>query len=329
LDAPLVDVEFLRDVRPILQRSCVPCHTESRKDPPGDLVLDDLALVDGLPGDYYRLAADSKARFGYPPVIDGKSWRGTNASRYVRKFQSRRSLLVWKIFGERLDGWTNEDHPTESVPGRRGSLPPGTDPDRADLDFTGSSMPPPTSGVAPLTEEEKLTIVRWIDLGAPIDLSVDGTESEGLGWYLDDLRPTLTVTRPRPGVNREPVEEILIGAFDAYSGLDPSSMRVELEVGEGRRARSTELTGSIKELGDGVYSVSLPQPLASVDRALVQVEVRDRQGNRSVVEREFAVDAETRRSIGGRSTVTGGSAREVGADPRTEERRDRKRELPP
>ena len=34
-------------------------------------------------------------------------------------FQSRRSLLVWKIFGERLDGCSNDDLPTETKPGSR------------------------------------------------------------------------------------------------------------------------------------------------------------------------------------------------------------------
>ena len=45
-----------------------------------------------------------------------------NASRYVRMFQSRRSLLIWKIFGQRLDGWTNDDFPTETVPGDPSTL---------------------------------------------------------------------------------------------------------------------------------------------------------------------------------------------------------------
>ena len=30
-------------------------------------------------------------------------------------------------------------------------------------------MPPPASGVPPLTDDEKMTIARWIDLGAPYD----------------------------------------------------------------------------------------------------------------------------------------------------------------
>ena len=56
-----------------------------------------------LPGTYVRLAADERARFGHkPPGWD--SWGYLNASRYVRRFQSRRSLLIWKVHARRLDG---------------------------------------------------------------------------------------------------------------------------------------------------------------------------------------------------------------------------------
>ena len=88
-------------------------------------------------------------------MIANGTWRQTNASRYIRMFQSRRSLLIWKMFGERLDGWTNADHPTESVPGNPATLPPGADPNAADLDYTGTIMPPPGSPVAPLTADER------------------------------------------------------------------------------------------------------------------------------------------------------------------------------
>ncbi|MEM7354648.1 MAG: hypothetical protein AAF657_27820, partial [Acidobacteriota bacterium] len=158
-----VDVEFYRDIRPLLERSCVACHTAGDPDPPGNLVLDDLTLIGGLPGDYLRLAEDQDAQWGHPPVIPNGIWRQTNASRYVRKFQSRRSLLMWKIYGERLDGWTNSDHPTETVPGDPTTLPAGATPNQADLDFTGTIMPPPGSGVPELSEDEKRTFARWID----------------------------------------------------------------------------------------------------------------------------------------------------------------------
>ena len=130
-------------------------------------------------------------------------WRQSNASRYIRMFQSRRSLLMWKLFGQRLDGWTNADHPTESVPGNASTLPAGADSNAADLDFTGTIMPPPGSTVPALTTDEKMLFARWIDLGAPIDYA-----QTSYGWFLDDLRPTLAVSAPRPNQNAAPLSEI-------------------------------------------------------------------------------------------------------------------------
>src|SRR6185295_7767270 len=124
-----------RDVRPLLQRSCTPCHTKTNPTPPGNLVLDDYTASGSLPGDYARLADDQDAQWGYKSLVtygNQSFWRQTNASRYVRMFQSRRSLLVWKIFGQRLDGWTNADHPTETVPGNVATLPVGADANAAD-----------------------------------------------------------------------------------------------------------------------------------------------------------------------------------------------------
>src|SRR5436853_4861502 len=120
-------------------------------------------------------------------------------------FQSRRSLLVWKIFGERLDGWSNDDFPTETTPGNpktlqlKGQPVPDTpaNRNRADLDYTGSAMPPPEAvagdyvgpggkkiKVAPLGDEDRRTIVRWSDLGCPIDLDYDPAKPQvaGFGW---------------------------------------------------------------------------------------------------------------------------------------------------
>ena len=88
---------------------------------PRKMVLDDYATPPGsnLPGDYARLADDQGADWGYPPLVSvgGPVWRQSNASRYVRMFQSRRSLLMWKILGRRTDGFSNDDHPSESKPG--------------------------------------------------------------------------------------------------------------------------------------------------------------------------------------------------------------------
>ncbi len=290
--APLVDVEFHRDIRPILQRSCVAsCHSQAVPNPDGNLVLDDLALYDGLPGDYKRLADDQDADFGHPPIITfGPVWRQTNASRYIRKFQSRRSLLMWKIFGERLDGWSNADHPTEAVPGDPNTLPGGADPNQADLDFTGTIMPPPGSGVPALSEDEKITIARWIDMGCPID-TAEGTPSDAYGWFLDDQRPTLTLSVPRAGLATSPVTALRFGMADANSGIDSASLSLSADFMVAGRAAGAELADLAVEIDDGIYQIDLGMALGPMAEAHVYVSVADLQGNITQIDRRFVTDA--------------------------------------
>ena len=293
--ANVVNVEFVRDVRPILQRSCVPCHTKNAATPPGNLVLDDLATYDGVPGDYARLADDTDARWGHGPVAswDGSrgTWRQSNASRYVRMFQSRRSLLAWKVFGRRLDGWRNADHPTESVPGDATTLPAGADPNAADLDFTGTIMPPPGGGVPALSEDEKMTIARWIDLGAPINGGTNGTSP--WGWFLDEVRPTLALSAPRAGDNVSPLSRIVVGVADADSGVEDGSLSLVADVPLAGRAAGQELADLLVPLGDGRYEITLAQPVAHLDDAHLLAEVADRQGNVTRIDRRFSVGAGT------------------------------------
>ncbi len=287
VQASALDVEFYRDIRPVLSRSCVPCHTASAPDPPGNLVLDDLSLSDGLPGDYRRLADDQNALWGHPPVIPNGIWRQTNASRYVRKFQSRRSLLMWKLFGERLDGWTNSDHPTESIPGDPDSLPSGATPNEADLDFTGTIMPPPGSGVPALSEEEKRTFARWIDLGCPIN-SGEESGNGAYGWFLDDLRPTLTVSQPRPGPAGTSVTRIRFGVVDNLSGVDLTTLSATTSFPFAGRAAGSELADLAIEIGDGIYQIASGDPAPPLDTATVTIEVYDFQGNVNRVRRSFS-----------------------------------------
>ena len=279
LQQPLVDVEFVRDIRPILQSKCISCHTKNDPTPPGNLVLDDQSQVSGLPGDYYRLAADTSATFGHAPVINNGTWRQTNASRYVRRFQSRRSLLIWKIFGERLDGWTNADHPTESVLGNASTLPQGANPNFADIDFTGSMMPPPSSGQS-LTADEKLMFVRWIDLGAPLN--------EGaFGWFLDDLKPTLALSLPAPGYNPGTVDTLRFGLADANSGIDFSSLSISADFPAGGRAAGAELADLAVSLGDDIWEIDLQTSLGPTAEAHVFAEVKDLQGNVTRIDRRI------------------------------------------
>lgn len=302
-EAGVKNVEFFRDVKPILDRSCAACHTGKEAKPAGNLVLDDdktvnLPDADDVPGTYYRLAMDYAARFGHKPVIG--SWRGQNASRYVRMFQSRRSLFIWKVYGRRLDGWDNDDFPTETTPGDartltlKGEAVANTpaNRNRADLDFTGSVMPPPDAvkvgKVAPLTEEDRLTLVRWIDLGCPIDLDRDpkNPAKVGFGWMLDDQRPTLTVTAPKAGPN-PPLDRIRVGMHDYGSGLDPATFEVVADFTVDGVPAGQNLAGRFKSVAPGVWELVLSAPLR-VERGKLNVSVKDRQGNVARIERTFS-----------------------------------------
>ena len=293
------DVEFFRDVKPILERSCAACHTGAK--PVGNLVLDDNKTVnlpdaDDVPGTYYRLAMDYAGRFGHKPIIG--SWRNHNASRYIRMFQSRRSLIVWKVFGARLDGWSNDDFPTETTPGDARTLSLKgeavtntlTNRNRADLDFTGSVMPPPDAvkagKVKPLTDEDKLTLVRWIDLGCPIDLDYDAKNptKPGFGWALDDQRPTLTVASPKPGENPK-LDRILIGMHDYGTGIDAASFEVVANVEVNGIRAGQNLADKFKSNGAGVFE--LPLTALTTKAGILTVSVKDKQGNITRVERSF------------------------------------------
>jgi hypothetical protein len=309
-----VNVEYFRDIRPILKRGCTACHSAREgKEPAGNLNLDaDGEMVSyesegKFPGTYYRLAMDERARFGHKP-IGWDSWGYPNASRYIRKFQARRSLLVWKIFGERLDGFSNDDHPSEAKPGDREHLVQGGRPidlaknrHRYDLHYTGSPMPPAKAiaegTVKPLSDEDRRTIVRWIDLGCPIDLDYDpqNPDARGYGWMLDDNRPILTVTVPRAGVN-DSLARILIGMHDYYTGLDMDSFHVAADVALGDVPAGHDLASRFRVKSPGVWEWKLPRTLTELPPATLTLSVKDKQGNETRFARMFSVVAPAKRA---------------------------------
>lgn len=290
-----VDVEYHRDIKPILERSCVPCHNSTN--PGGQLELDDTSIVDRHENTYNRLARDEDAQYGYPPVISNGSWRQTNASRYIRKFQARRSLLVWKIFGERLDGWTNADHPTESTPGQASTLPAGTNPNEADLDFSGDMMPPPGSvhpisgdPITPLSADEKMLIATWIDLGCPVNVTAAaGQQRTDFGWFLDDLRPTLTLSSPRSGIQYSAMTEVRFGAFDYYSGLDTARTSITADFTVNGIAPGNELVGLFQSVGDHIWSLQLDTSISYLPSGTISLSVWDEAGNLTQLETQFSV----------------------------------------
>jgi hypothetical protein len=227
--------------------------------------------------------------------------------------QARRSLLIWKVYGQRLDGFRNDDFVHDSVPGDPTSLrwqgmPVADMPanrERIEIAYTGGIMPPPAAvagtcvgpdgkkiKVAPLTDEDKRTLVRWIDLGCPIDLDYDANrpEERGYGWMLDDQRPTLTVTYPRPGANAE-LTRILVGMHDYGTGIDPASFTVTADFPVDGLKPGVNLAGRFKEKSEGVRELRLAAPIRKLERGTLTVAVRDRQGNVTRIERTISVGA--------------------------------------
>ncbi len=308
----VASVEYYRDVAPILQRSCVVCHTVKHGKPVGNLVLDGPEeVVNGMkvPGTYYRLAMDEKAKYGYKPV-GYDSWGYPQASRYIRKFQSRRSLLIWKVYGTRLDGFRDGDHPFEWPAGSGKLVWRGQEVDvskykhKVGIPYDGKPMPPPRSfwhgrtnpdgrqiKVPDLTDEDRRTLVRWIDLGCPIDLDYDPKlpDRRGYGFACDDTRPTLTLTEPVPGVNTKKLSRLLVGMHDYYSGLDMKSFHVTADFDLDGVAAGTDLSGRFRPLTTGVWELRLKTPLGELKKGTLKVSVRDRQGNVSKIVRTFSV----------------------------------------
>jgi hypothetical protein len=167
----------------------------------------------------------------------------------------------------------------------------------------GSIMPPPEAvagsykgpdgkliKVAPLTDEDRLTLARWIDLGCNIDLDYDAAKPDqrGRGVFLDELRPTLTITYPNAGHNRE-LSRILVGMHDYYTGLDMKSFEVVADFAIDGVPAGTNLASKFKELPGWRWEFALATPIASVPNGKLTVSIRDRQGNLSRVERAFSV----------------------------------------
>ena len=327
------NVEYFRDVKPILDRSCTACHTKTWKSPAASLVLDDDDLMEAddnlvsllampppakVPGTFLRLALDRHGKFGRTSNLgfknDPNAWAPPQGSRYIRYFQSRRSLLVWKIYGERLDGFRNEDFAYETVPGDPSSLvyqgKPYTRPDTpagnnrlVNLAYLGEQMPPPAAvagtyrgpdgrviKVPALTDEDRRTIVRWIDLGCPIDFDAQAVKrrERGQGWLEDDNRPTLTLALPASGAN-QPIARLLVGMHDFDSGLDLDSFSVTADFPVDGAAPGENLASRFKPTTQGVRELKLSKPITALPHGTLTVSVKDRQGNLSRIVRQFSV----------------------------------------
>ncbi|MEZ4336878.1 MAG: hypothetical protein R3B82_09645 [Sandaracinaceae bacterium] len=272
-EARAFGVEFRRDIYPVLDRECRSCHSAPDGVAPasgGRVAIFDPALsgFDAEVRAYRALAHDSDNTYapGQVPTAGNPAWYLPQVSRYVRIPQARASLLVWKVYGERLDGRTNEDLPADGD--MRGE----------DVDYEVGSCPAPDL----LTADEKRAIARWVDLGAPLDL-----DRPVMTYSEDHAVPVLTVEAYELS---DMMVGLRVGLLDTESGIDPASFHAELTLPDGtaRSVAYDELDydavhrlGSL-DLGVASSEVTVETPL------LVLAEVRDRDGNLERVRRTIS-----------------------------------------
>ncbi len=230
-----LDVEFRRDVNPILSAKCISCHTSGGNN--GGLVLDGVA-----PNDAWGALTDQQN------AVTGRNYVLPQRSKYIRIPQARESLLVWVAYGGRLDGRTNSSR---------------TD----DVDY-------PDHPVLNLSDAEKRTIARWVDLGSPIDFP----NTNGFGYTDDNQLPIINVFTPKRGYN-ETLSNWTIGVIDSKSGIDISTLQVSYTP-----VSDTGVSGTPVSINIDVNAVNskgvITLPVTSNTRQYIfEVSVKDNAGN--------------------------------------------------
>jgi hypothetical protein len=272
------DVEYWRHVRPILRRNCAACHGKDAKKPAAGLVLDDDEMMLSEHHTQPRLLPRTYRNLALNP-------------RYVTPLQSRTSQLAWKLFGRRTDGLA-DDAPWYHAPAKTPPRP-----------FQSSIMPPREAvagayvgpdgkkvKVAPLSDEDRRTILRWIDLGCSIDLRFDPDRTDPrTSPFTDRTLPTLTVAQPRRGVNKDPLTRIVIGMADAASGLDLSSFSVIADFKIDGEGADRELASYFRRIAPGVWEMRLKNPIRSLRGGKLTVLIADQDRNVCRMERAFSV----------------------------------------
>jgi hypothetical protein len=148
-----------------------------------------------------------------------------------------------------------------------------------------------TIKVPPLSDEDKLALVRWIDIGCPIDLDYDAKNPNrrGNGWMLDEGRPTLTVASPKSGENAEPLSAILVGMHDYDTGLNLDSFRVTADFAIDGAPAGENLAGRFNRVPGHRWELKLKTPITTLPGGTLTVSIEDRQGNVSRIDRKFSI----------------------------------------
>ena len=105
---------------------------------------------------------------------------------------------------------------------------------------------------------------------------------------LDDNRPVLTLTLPQEK-QASPLDRILVGMADYYTGLDTASFSVATDFEVNGVKAGENLAPKFKEATQGVWELRLDKPLQGMAAANITVSVKDKQGNTRTIDRRFSV----------------------------------------
>ena len=282
-------VDWDNNIAAIVQNRCASCHAE------GKPAQQETGLR--LDGDRrtYELLTENRYTREDGTVIDARSKPGNGfddvgnegtdritpryqcctPSRWVSVNSARSSMLVWALYGERLDG---RDPVTGLPPVGRGVV----------VDSQGKENPEtwPRVGehlayVSDMPEAEKRLIARWLDIGAP-----------KLNVHDDMMRPVMTLT-PVGGAS---VNSILVGLWDD-SPLDFNRFKVT--------ANGVDITPQVTGTPD-IVTVPLPTAVTETNADSIEIMLEiwdkpDRSWSRTRVGEEAA--NRTRKTVTGRALL--------------------------
>lgn len=255
-DAGILDVEFRRDVFPILESECLECHKALN-------VNSSFIVTKNNPDKTYQDLTYNKRK-------NGKKFVTPQISRFIRSPQARQSLLVWIAWNERLDGRKNSTRDN-------------------DIDF------PFAHPIMDLSDKEKRTIARWVDMGGPIDFP----QTDGFGYTDDSQLPIIHLSSPTLGTNERDID-VIFGLHDAKSGIDEASINISFEyvnikhqtklVIEKIMVPAFQLKLNKSPLQQGVYSLKLPQHyMKKSGDYIITIQVKDLTGNKNILTRRFTL----------------------------------------
>lgn len=213
---PLRTVEWLADVKPLVDKYCVTCH--GGQTPVAGLAFDDDTLVSegavpAMPRSAALIVANRSGKLGgYPPpaaVALSAPW----GSRIAKIDSALESPFYWAFAGgKRLDGRTNADKPSETIQGDPSSIPAGTDYHQIDFDNTPQAEQAHAGLAIPVAAVR--TVAQWFNVGNPVDLT------PRYGWKLDEGRPAVVIT-PRG-------QRVIVAANDDH-GVDWGTLVVTVD----------------------------------------------------------------------------------------------------